>query len=85
MASITPAQKAAHNFGFMGMINRVAGFLGPVLFSTLSVMVDTKAGFLSLVILALVGMVIMTLVDFEKGRRFWEYEDVQEKKDADTA
>ena len=47
----------SHNFGFMGMINRVAGFIGPLIFSTLSLMVDERAGFIGLIIMASLGMV----------------------------
>jgi len=46
LAMLTPKEKAAHNFGFMGMINRVAGFIGPFLFSTLSFLYDAKTGFI---------------------------------------
>jgi len=46
LAMLTPKEKAAHNFGFMGMMNRVAGFIGPFLFSTLSFLYDAKTGFI---------------------------------------
>lgn len=46
MAMLTPKYKASHNFGFMGMINRVAGFIGPIIFSTLSFLYNEKAGFI---------------------------------------
>ena len=75
LASVTPQQRAAHNFGFMGMINRVAGFLGPFLFTGFSLLIDTRCGFLVLILLAILGIVVMSTVDFEKGRKFWEYEE----------
>jgi MFS-type transporter involved in bile tolerance (Atg22 family) len=80
LASITPQQRAAHNFGFMGMINRVAGFFGPFVFTAVSLLVDTRAGFLTLILLAILGIVVMSAVDFEKGRKFWEYEEQGERK-----
>jgi len=46
MAMLTPKYKASHNFGFMSMINRLAGFLGPFIFSTLSFLYDAKTGFI---------------------------------------
>ena len=46
MAMLTPKYKASHNFGFMSMINRLAGFLGPFVFSTLSFLYDAKTGFI---------------------------------------
>lgn len=46
MAMLTPKYKTSHNFGFMGMINRVAGFIGPFLFSTLSLLYSVTVGFI---------------------------------------
>jgi len=70
MAMLTPKEKAAHNFGFMGMINRVAGFLGPFVFSTLAFLYDAKTGFIGLILMALCGLVVITTVDFDKGYEF---------------
>ena len=70
----------SHNFGFMGMINRFAGFLGPFLFSTLSVAWDERAGFLGLVLLDLLGLVVFGTIDFEKGREMNEVEMLEEKQ-----
>eukprot|EP00282_Hemiselmis_andersenii_P040037 CAMPEP_0169427570 /NCGR_PEP_ID=MMETSP1042-20121227/848_1 /TAXON_ID=464988 /ORGANISM="Hemiselmis andersenii, Strain CCMP1180" /LENGTH=454 /DNA_ID=CAMNT_0009537651 /DNA_START=49 /DNA_END=1409 /DNA_ORIENTATION=+ len=80
MATITPMEKASHNFGFMGMINRFAGFLGPFLFSTLSVALDERTGFLGLVFLALLGMVVFGMVDFERGREMNEVEMLEDRQ-----
>jgi len=70
MAMLTPKYKASHNFGFMSMINRLAGFLGPFIFSTLSFLYDAKTGFIGLIVMALCGLAIITTVDFEKGYIF---------------
>lgn len=70
MAMLTPKYKASHNFGFMGMINRVAGFIGPIIFSTLSFLYSEKAGFIGLIVMALLGLVVITMVDFDKGYAF---------------
>jgi hypothetical protein len=53
MAMLTPKYKASHNFGFMSMINRLAGFLGPFIFSTLSFMYDAKTAFIGSLSLSL--------------------------------
>jgi hypothetical protein len=53
MAMLTPKYKASHNFGFMSMINRLAGFLGPFVFSTLSFLYDAKTGFIGSLSLSL--------------------------------
>jgi len=70
MAMLTPKYKTSHNFGFMGMINRVAGFIGPFLFSALSLLYSTTVGFMGLIVMALAGLVVITLVDFERGYQF---------------
>ena len=72
MAMLTPKNKASHNFGFMGMINRVAGFVGPFLFSTLSFLYNERIGFMGLILMALCSLIVITTVDFEKGFAFSE-------------
>mmetsp|Transcript_41776 Transcript_41776/g.99045 ORF Transcript_41776/g.99045 Transcript_41776/m.99045 type:complete len:525 (-) Transcript_41776:47-1621(-) len=80
MAYLTPKHKVSHNFGFMGMINRVAGFMGPLLFSTLSLIVDERAGFIGLIAMATCGMFVMVMVDFDKGFELANAEDQEEEE-----
>mmetsp|Transcript_8612 Transcript_8612/g.28724 ORF Transcript_8612/g.28724 Transcript_8612/m.28724 type:complete len:334 (+) Transcript_8612:506-1507(+) len=83
MGSLTPKEKASHNFGFMGMMNRVAGFFGPLLFATLTFAYDEKAGFIGLVVMAIAGLFVLSYVDFEKGLQYAEgyhYSHEEEEK-----
>lgn len=67
MGALTPREKASHNFGFMGMVNRVGGFIGPFAFSILSVIYGPKSGFVVLLVMAVTGLLVITQVDFEAG------------------
>ena len=51
-----------------------------LLFSTLSVAWDERAGFLGLVLLDLLGLVVFGTIDFEKGREMNEVEMLEEKQ-----
>jgi len=72
MSDLTNKEKASHHFGFMSMASRVAGFLGPFLYTVVSLSISDRAAFMALVFMALAGLVMLSMVDFDKGRKFFE-------------
>jgi len=87
MGSLTPKDKASHTFGFMGMVNRVAGFIGPFAFTILSILYGPRSGFIGLLLMALAGLGVLTTVDFEEGYKLAsmtmnEYEDMDQTEKA---
>lgn len=84
MSDLTSKEKASHHFGFMSMASRVAGFLGPFLYTVVSISISDRAAFMALVFMSLAGLVMLSMVDFEKGRRFTESRRAKDAADADA-
>jgi len=53
MADLTPTHKAGRNFGVLAGVNKMAGFVGPLLYSFVSNLFGSpRAGFIFLILLA---------------------------------
>lgn len=72
MSDMTSKERASHHFGFMSMASRVAGFIGPFLFTVVSLAISDRAAFMALVFMALAGLILLSTVDVEKARKFAE-------------
>jgi UMF1 family MFS transporter len=69
-ATMIPAKKAGEMFGFFGVFDRFGGALGSLLFGLmLSYTGSSRPAILSLIVLFLVGGLLLTRVDVERGRR----------------
>ncbi len=65
---IIPERHAAEFYGFYNMLGKFAAVLGPVLMGTVTLMTGSgRIGILSILILFIIGGVLLSRVDFEKG------------------
>ena len=64
---MVPETRSTEFFGFFGFFGKVAAFIGPLLYGTLSVMYDSRVGIFSLAILIITGTILMWWVDVEDG------------------
>ena len=77
-ATLIPAHKAGEMFGFFGVFDRFGGALGSLLFGLmLRATGSSRPAILSLIVLFLVGGVLLTRVDVERGRRIAEDENAR--------
>ena len=69
-ASMIPKQKSSEFFAFFGVFERYAGILGPALFAWVVGQTGTsRNAILSIIAFFIVGGVLLTFVNVEKGRR----------------
>jgi hypothetical protein len=64
---MVPETRSTEFFGFFGFFGKVAAFIGPLLYGTLSVMFDSRVAIASLAVLIIAGTVMMWWVDVEDG------------------
>ena len=64
---MVPETRSTEFFGFFGFFGKVAAFMGPMAYTTLSVMYDSRVAIASLAILIIAGTVMMKWVDVEDG------------------
>ena len=64
---MVPETRSTEFFGFFGFFGKVAAFMGPMVYTTLSVMYDSRVAIASLAILIISGTVMMKWVDVEDG------------------
>ncbi len=68
-ALFTPRENAAEFFGFMGIAGKALAFLGPLIFGTISSRTGSqRPAILAIGLFFLVGMVLLSFVDEEKGK-----------------
>jgi UMF1 family MFS transporter len=68
-ASMIPRQKSSEFFAFFGVFERYAGVLGPAVFATVvSISGQGRLAILAVLIFFIVGAMLLTLVDVDKGR-----------------
>jgi UMF1 family MFS transporter len=64
-----PRQKSSEFFAFFGVFERYAGVLGPAVFATVvSISGQGRLAILAVLIFFIVGAMLLTLVDVDKGR-----------------
>lgn len=69
-SSMIPKGKSAEFFGFMGISSKFASIFGPFIFGLVSQLTGaSRNGIFALVAFFIVGMVILSTVDIEKGRK----------------
>ncbi len=76
---MVPETRSAEFFGFFGFFGKVAAFIGPLLYATLTVMFDSRVGVFSISLLILIGAFMMRIVDVEDGRAAAKAEDAKNR------
>jgi len=76
---MVPETRSAEFFGFFGFFGKVAAFIGPLLYATLTVMFDSRVGVFSISLLILIGAFMMRVVDLEDGRAAARAEDAKNR------
>jgi UMF1 family MFS transporter len=68
MARFVPDKHQAEFFGFFSFSGKVTSFLGPLVLGTVTAMFDSqRAGVATVLLFFLVGGILMTTVDEERG------------------
>jgi MFS transporter, UMF1 family len=68
-ASMIPRHKSGEFFGFFAVVEKFAGLFGPAIFAaTIAITGSSRNAILSVILFFVVGAMILTLVDVEKGR-----------------
>jgi len=77
-ASMIPRVKSSEFFGFFSVFEKMAGILGPILFGVASQLTGTgRLGILAVVIFFVSGLLVLSRVDVEEGRRVARLEDAE--------
>ena len=76
---MVPETRSAEFFGFFGFFGKVAAFIGPLIYATLTVMFDSRVGVFSISLLILIGAYMMRMVDVEDGRAAARAEDAKNR------
>lgn len=64
---MVPETRSTEFFGFFGFFGKVAAFIGPMLYTVLAVMFDSRVAISSLAVLIIAGTIMMRWVDVEDG------------------
>jgi UMF1 family MFS transporter len=82
---MVPETRSTEFFGFFGFFGKVAAFMGPMMYTALSVMYDSRVAIASLSILIISGTIMMYWVDVDDGIAVANAEDERNRaKKADT-
>jgi UMF1 family MFS transporter len=77
-ASMSPAAKSGEFFGLYGVMEKFSAIIGPLLFAAAAAAFDSsRPAVLSLIVLFFVGILVLTRVDVEEGRRVAREEDAE--------
>ncbi|MGZ9585308.1 MFS transporter [Paenibacillus marinisediminis] len=69
-SQLVPIERAAEFFGFLSLSSKVSSSIGPAVFGMVSLLTgSTRLAILSILIFFVVGVVMLRIVDIEKGRR----------------
>lgn len=69
-ASMVPRHKSAEMFGFFGVFDKFGGVLGAGLFAVMiNLTGSSRPAILSLIVFFILGGVVLSFVDVERGRR----------------
>ncbi len=75
-ASMSPAAKSGEFFGLYGIMEKFSAIIGPLLFAgAAAVFNSSRPAVLSLIVLFIFGIVVLTRVDVDEGRRVARRED----------
>jgi UMF1 family MFS transporter len=77
-ASMSPAAKSGEFFGLFGVMEKFSAIVGPLLFAAAAAAFDSsRPAVLSLIVLFVVGIVLLTRVNVDEGRRVAKEEDAR--------
>ena len=76
---MVPETRSAEFFGFFGFFGKVAAFIGPLLYATLTVMYGSRVGVFCISLLILIGAYMMRWVDVDDGRAAARAEDARNR------
>ena len=77
---IVPETRSTEFYSFLGFFNKVAAFLGPMIYFFMTVMYDSRAGIFSIAFLLLLGAILLYRVDIDAGIRDAVAEDSRIRK-----
>ena len=77
---IVPETRSTEFYSFLGFFNKVAAFLGPILYFFMTVMYDSRAGIFSIAFLLLLGAILLYRVDIDAGIEDAKAEDIRVRK-----
>ena len=77
---IVPETRSTEFFGFFGFFNKVAAFMGPIIYFFMTVAYDSRVGIFSIAMLLLIGAGLLYRVDIEAGRADARAEDERLRK-----
>jgi UMF1 family MFS transporter len=67
-ARLTPASKSGEFFGFYGLSEKFAGILGPLLYGIVGGITHSpRDSIMSITVFFIIGIIILTRVDVERG------------------
>ena len=76
---MVPETRSTEFFGFFGFFGKVAAFMGPMLYTALAVMFDSRVAIASLAVLIIAGTIMMRWVDVEDGIAVAAAEDARNR------
>ena len=76
---MVPETRSAEFFGFFGFFGKVAAFIGPLMYATLTVMYGSRVGVFCISLLILIGAYMMRWVDVDDGRAAARAEDARNR------
>jgi UMF1 family MFS transporter len=77
-ASMSPAAKSGEFFGLYGVMEKFSAIIGPALFAAAAVAFDSsRPAVLSLIVFFLAGILLLTRVNVDEGRRVAREEDAR--------
>jgi len=79
---MVPETRSAEFFGFFGFFGKVAALLGPLIYSVMTVMFDSRVGIFAISLLIVAGAIILHRVDVEDGIAVARAEDERNRQHA---
>ena len=77
---MVPETRSAEFFGFFGFFGKVAALLGPLIYSVMTVMFDSRVGIFAISLLIVAGAIILRSVDVEDGIAVARAEDERNRQ-----
>ena len=76
---MVPETRSAEFFGFFGFFGKVAALLGPLIYSVMTVMFDSRVGIFAISLLIVAGALLLRRVDVEDGIAVAKAEDAKNR------
>ena len=64
MASLTPSDKQSEFFGFFALTGKATSFLGPLLFSLITIQYNQQSALWVVIVLFLIGFILFNRIRF---------------------